>query len=257
MGGNIISYLNDKEDLPRLYHDLAEWFYLLTPPEDYADEAAFYRETIVNCNRRPVRRILELGSGGGNNASYLKHHFRMTLVDISKSMLKISRRLNPECEHIAGDMRRVRLNRQFDAVFIHDAIGYMTTEEDLVRVIETAFVHCLPGGVALFMPDYTRETYQPSASHGGKDEGNRGLRYLEWVWDPDPDDSTYIVEMVYLMRDGKNVTCQRDRHVMGLFSNDKWLQIINDAGFNARIAEFKADCHTNMGTHIFLGIKPE
>jgi len=30
-----------------------------------------------------VATVLELGSGGGNNASYLKHRFAMTLVDRS------------------------------------------------------------------------------------------------------------------------------------------------------------------------------
>jgi len=73
--------------------------------------------------------------------------------------------------------------------------------------------------------------------------------------DPDPDDSTYIMDMVYLMKDGQDVTCRRDRHVMGIFSNDKWLQLINDSGFTARIAEYKADYYPPMGTHIFLGMK--
>ena len=32
------------------------------------------------------------------------------------------------------------------------AIDYMTTAEDLARAVTTAFVHCRPGGVALFAP---------------------------------------------------------------------------------------------------------
>ncbi len=60
-------------------------------------------------------------------------------------MLAVSLRLNPECESVEGDMRTVRLGRQFDCVFIHDAIVYMTTGADLRRAIQTAFVHCEPG----------------------------------------------------------------------------------------------------------------
>lgn len=41
-------------------------------------------------------------------------------------------------------MRTVRLGRTFDAVFVHDAVDYMTSEDDLRHVIETAFVHCRP-----------------------------------------------------------------------------------------------------------------
>ena len=61
-------------------------------------------------------------------------------------MLEVSRELNPECEHICGDMREVRLGRQFGAVFVHDAVMYMTTERDLQKTIETAYVYCVPGG---------------------------------------------------------------------------------------------------------------
>ena len=71
--------------------------------------------------------LLELGSGGGNNASHLKHRFECTLTDLSPEMLALSRTLNPECEHIEGDMRTLRLERTFDAVFVHDAIAYITT----------------------------------------------------------------------------------------------------------------------------------
>ena len=104
----------------------------------------------------PVREVLELGSGGGHVALHLKQRFAMTLVDLSEDMLAVSRRLNPECEHLQGDMRTVRLGRTFDAVFVHDAVDYMTTEADLRRAIETAFAHCRPGGIAVFVPDRPR-----------------------------------------------------------------------------------------------------
>jgi SAM-dependent methyltransferase len=138
------------QELPKLYRELADWWPILSAPADYAEEAAFYHEAITSlCSFRP-RTMLELGSGGGNNASHLKRHYELTLVDLSPGMLTVSQELNPECEHLQGDMRTVRLGRTFDAVFIHDAIVYMATEEDLRRAIETAYVHIRPGGVALF-----------------------------------------------------------------------------------------------------------
>ena len=115
------------DETPRLYGDLADWWTLLSAPEEYAEEAEFYRQTMIAAADGPVRTVLELGSGGGNNASHLKAHYRMTLVDQSPEMLAVSRALNPECEHLIGDMRTVRLRRLFDAVFIHDAIMYLTS----------------------------------------------------------------------------------------------------------------------------------
>src|SRR5262244_325923 len=101
-------------DQPKLYGELASWFHLLSSPQDYAEEAEFARSLIADGSSAPPTTVLELGSGGGNNASHLKNHFQMTLVDIAQGMLKLSQRLNPECEHIQGDMRRLRLGRSFD-----------------------------------------------------------------------------------------------------------------------------------------------
>ena len=173
-------------DAPKLYNELAAWWPLLSAPHDYAEEAAGYQRILLEASGIPTHTLLELGSGGGNNASHLKARFSLVLVDRSPGMLRVSRALNPECEHVEGDMRTVRLGREFDAVFVHDAVVYMTTEADLRRAIETAYVHCKPGGAALFAPDHVRENFRPSTDHGGHDDGTRGLRYLEWTWDPDP-----------------------------------------------------------------------
>lgn len=245
------------KDLPDLYGKLANWFHLLTAPQDYAEEAAFYRKVMLEASVSPLHAILELGSGGGNNASHLKAHFKMTLVDLSPDMLEISRRLNPECEHIQGDMRNIRLGRRFDAVFLHDAVSYLTTEDDLRQAIETAFVHCQPGGVALFCPDYITETFAPSTEHGGHDAGNRGLRYLSWIWDPDPIDTTYIMDMAYLLKEDDNVQCRSDRHLMGLFPGSRWQSLIREAGFSAQAISHEWTGHQSlMGTRLFLGIRP-
>jgi SAM-dependent methyltransferase len=111
----------------RFYTDLASWWPLISAPEEYAEEAAFAASLLRMANP-PTRTVLELGSGGGSNAFHLKSEFELTLVDLSEEMLAVSRQLNPECEHLLGDMRTVRLGRCFDAVLVHDAIDYMTTE---------------------------------------------------------------------------------------------------------------------------------
>jgi len=170
--------MNDQPELPKLYRELADWWPVLSAPEDYAEEAMWYRDAILSASKRNVHTLLELGSGGGNNASHLKKHFQMTLVDLSPGMLAVSQKLNPECEHVQGDMRGVRLGRPFDAVFIHDAIAYMTSEDYLRSAIQTAYEHCAPGGVALFAPDDTKETFKSRTEHGGHDQETRSLRYL-------------------------------------------------------------------------------
>jgi SAM-dependent methyltransferase len=219
-------------DLPRLYGDLAKWWPLLSAPEDYAEEAEVYRSVLTRMAQIPVSTVLEMGSGGGNNASHLKAHFQMTLVDKSPGMLKVSGRLNPECEHHLGDMRTVRLGSEFDAVFVHDAVDYLTTLDDLRAAMRTAFEHCRPGGAAVFVPDHLTETFQSGTSHGGYDGDGRGMRYLEWTRDPDPGHSTYVTDFAYLLHeDGAGTSVHFDRHLCGLFSRDCWLRTLNEVGF--------------------------
>src|SRR5262249_52897931 len=204
-------------DLPKLYVELASWFHLLSSPSDYAEEAEFARNLIVEASSMQPKTLLELGSGGGNNASHLKAHFQMTLVDLSPGMLELSRALNSECEHLDGDMRIVRLGRRFDAVFVHDAIMYMTTRDELLQVIQTAAAHCKRGGAALFMPDVVRENFVSLTTHGGHDGDGRSIRYIEWTFDPDPSDTTYTVDFAYLLRESdKSVRAVHDQHVFGL-----------------------------------------
>jgi hypothetical protein len=223
----------------RLYREFAEWWPLLSAPADYVEEAAFYQRALLDACEGTAQTLLELGSGGGNNASHLKARFSMVLVDPSPGMLDVSRTLNPECEHVDGDMRSVRLERTFDCVFIHDAIVYMTSEEDLRKAIETAYVHCRPGGAALFAPDHVRETFRPSTDHGGEDNGGRGLRYLEWTWDPDPADTTYTVDYAYLLRERDGtVRVEHDRHIEGLFGRGDWLRLLAEAGFTPTVLPF-------------------
>ncbi len=218
----------------RFYGDLSRWWPLISPPEEYVEEAAF-AATILTSAEIPVHEVLELGSGGGHNAFHLKARFSMTLVDLSEDMLEMSRRLNPECEHRQGDMRTVRLGRTFDAVFVHDAVDYMLTEGDLRQAVETAFVHCRPGGVAVFVPDRVRETFEEETDHGGTDGSDgSGVRDLEWTWDPDPGDTSYRTEYGFLLREADGtVHFVHETHRHGLFSRHDWLRLLAEAGFEA------------------------
>jgi SAM-dependent methyltransferase len=216
---------------PLLYGELAPWYRLLDPPEDHRDEAAIYQQAIERAASPSPQTLLELGAGAGNNALYLKRRFRCTLTDLSEPMLALSRALNPECEHVRGDMRALRLHRTFDAVLVHDAVVYMTTKEDLCAAVDTAFGHTRPGGAAIFAPDCLRETFRENAAvHAGEDR-SRALRCLEWTWDPDPTDETYAVEYAFLLREGSAIRAVHDRHIEGLFARATWTGILSNAGY--------------------------
>jgi trans-aconitate methyltransferase len=213
------------------YDDLADWWPLFSPPEHYVDEAADLLERLGPLGPRP-RTLLELGSGGGSLASHLKSHFTLTLTDRSPGMLAVNRAINPESEHLVADMRSLRLERQFDVVLVHDAIMYATDAASVLATLQTAAIHCRPGGVVVVLPDYVRETFTPGTDEGGHDsQDGRGFRYLEWRWDPDSTDDTYIVDYAFLLREASGaVRAVHDRHIEGLFARARWLEWFAAAG---------------------------
>lgn len=236
----------------KFYDDLAGWWHLISDPADYAEEVAFFLPLLREVTARPAPTLLELGSGGGNNALHLKGAFASTtLVDLSPGMLAVSRTINPDCEHLQGDMRSLRLGRAFDAVFIHDAIDYMTSLDDLRAALTTAYLHCKPGGMALLVPDDVTETFEPGTDHGGHDSEGRAVRYLEWSDDPDPTDTTCIVDYVFILRQGDQPPqVEHERHVVGLFPRQTWLNLLAEVGFEA---DFVVD---TFERHVFIGRKP-
>ena len=217
----------------RLYRELAGWWPLISPPAEYTQEAA-YLAAVLGSAAVPVRQVLDLGCGGGHVALHLKGTFALTLVDISPDMLAVSRQLNPECEHVQGDMRTLRLGRAFDAVLVHDAIDYVTTQEDLGAVIRTAFTHCRPGGIALFVPDYVKDTFGEltGSGGGGTDQAGRQASFRERTWDPDPADDWVQADYEFTLRgaDG-TVELIRETHRLGAFSRATWARLLTGAGF--------------------------
>ncbi len=238
----------------RMYSDLAIWWPLMSPPSHYVEEAADLLPLLEGDDPagQAAQTLLELGAGGGSLASHFKSRFTLTLTDRSPNMLAISAQVNPECEHILGDMTTLDLGREFDRVLIHDAIMYATTPDAVRATLATAARHCRSGGLIVVVPDHVRETFEPGTEHGGDDNDtdSRGLRYLMWSWDPDPGDTTFEVAYAFLLRDSNGDTIiEQDRHREGLFARDEWLAWFAEAGFNTRI-------HRDpWNRDVFIGVK--
>jgi SAM-dependent methyltransferase len=236
---------------PKLYTELSGWWQLISPTEDYVEEAAFFGELFRDAN---ARTVLELGCGGGNVAWFLKKDFTLTLTDLSGAMLAESKKQNPELEHIEGDMRTLRLGKTFDGVLIHDAIMYMTSKQDLRAALLTAYEHCKPGGVAVIVPDFVAETFRPTTSHEGRDEGERGVRYMEWTWDADPDDTEVNYELILALKEGDRLRAVVDRQIAGLFPRATWLGLMREVGFKPEVVEDPSTGDERV--EVFVGHKP-
>jgi SAM-dependent methyltransferase len=208
----------------RLYGDLAPWWPLISPPSEYVDEIPRLQAALG-----PPGRLLELGSGGGHVASHLSQ-FDRTLVDLAEPMLAVSRELNPDCRHEQGDMRTIRLNERFDAVVVHDAIDYLLTEDDVEQMLDTAAEHLVDGGRLVLVPDGIADTFRPGTTSGGSEDAHgRAARFLEWVHELQPGETSVQVDYVFVLRerDG-SVDVVHEQHECGLFTINQWQRMLSD-----------------------------
>jgi hypothetical protein len=150
----------------------------------------------------------------------------------------------------------------FDAVLIHDAVDYVTCQADLRQVIGTAFAHCRPGGIAVFVPDYTAETFHAASGGGGSsDAGGRHGSFREWAWDPEPTDDWIQAEYEFTLRaaDGA-VQVVREAHRLGAFRRGTWLRLLADAGFDPQAGagpeSLAAECPGRMPRNLLIGRRP-
>ncbi len=242
----------------RLYDELAYLWPIISPPEDYAEEAAHWRCAIREKLGDGRHSVLELGVGGGHNLSHLTADFQATAVDISPRMLDHSRRLNPGVEHHLGDMRSVRLGRKFDAVLVHDAIAYMLTEDDLRAVFTTARVHLRAGGLLLTAPDLVQDTFKDGKvlrwpARPPKLPGDPVVSIEERLNDSDPSDTIVESLFVYTITEGGVQRVERDLHRSGLFFIATWTALMQEAGFVVDVLSLPGD-GDGCGEHLFRGV---
>lgn len=223
------------EDIPmyRLYGELAWLWPAMSPPAEYAEEAAHWRSLLRETLGPGRHPILELGVGGGHNLSHFAAEFAPVAVDLSEAMLAHSRRLNPTVEHHVGDLRSVRLGRRFRAVLIHDAISHMLTEGDVLAALETAGAHLEPGGLLLAAPDRFEDSFRaPEIDRGQGRADGLLVTYFEYTHRPQPGVPGVETLLTYVIEQGGSVQVELDRMHTGLFALDTWKRSFAQAGFS-------------------------
>ena len=235
-----------------LYDRLAYLWPVISPPEDYAEEAVHWRRALRESLGPGRHQLLELGVGGGHNLSHLTAEFDAAAVDISPRMLDLSRHLNPSVRHYLGDMRSFRLpGHAFDAVLVHDAICYMQTEEDLRATFATARAHLRPGGLFLAAPDLVRDNFRPGMKLKWATERD-GVAVIteEVIHDSDPDDTLVESHFTYTITEQGSERVERDIHVTGLFPISTWTSLFEEADFSVEVIPLPGD-GDGCGEHLF------
>lgn len=245
--------MHPKPGAPRLYHDLAWLWPLISPHEDYEEDSEHFAKLISETAGAPVVTLLHLGCGAGHNDHTFLRHFQVVGVDVSEDMLAQARILNPGASYLEGDMRQVRLGRTFSAVIALDATNYMYTEADLRAAFVTAHQHLEPGGIFLTCVEESTERFQQSKTVGSTHtfEGV-DITFIQNLYDPNPNDTTYEATFLYLIRQAGKLTIESEASVCGLFPMLTWVKLMLEVGFDVKQFEYQ---HEGGVLPILVGTK--
>lgn len=213
------------------YSDLAWTEHIIAPPDEYTEETELLVNTIKQHSKIEVKTLLHLGCGAGGNDYTFKRHFKVTGVDICENMLEIARDLNPEAVYHHGDMRTIELGKCFDAVVAPESIDYMRTENDLYSAMMTAQKHLKPDGVFLVVANTAERFSQNNFVYTGSRDDIE-ITLFENNYIPPYPGTTYEATLIYLIRRKGKLEIYNDRHILGLFKLETWLDLLKKAGFD-------------------------
>lgn len=137
----------NRENVFEVYDKIAEWF----SENRYSGlmEKSYLDKMTALLNKRAT--ILDLGCGTGKPIlEYLfSNKLEVTGIDASHKMIEIARKNFPTVELILEDMRKLSLNKKFDALIAWHSFFHLPAE-DQRKMFDIFAIHLNPKGILLF-----------------------------------------------------------------------------------------------------------
>jgi SAM-dependent methyltransferase len=212
---------------------------------DYPREAAELDRLIQE--RRPgARTLLDIACGTGAHLEHLTG-YEVEGLDLDPEMLGVARERLPNVPLHEGDMADFDLGKRFDAVVcMFSSIGYVRTAERLRSAVASMARHLELGGVLVVEPWLSPEVWvdrhvgavfvdQPELKIARMNVGER-------------EGNLSIFEFEYLVGTPNGLERFNERHELGLFTVEQYLEAFRAAGL-----EVDHDPEGPMGRGLYIG----
>ena len=212
---------------------------------DYPREAAELDRLIQE--RRPgARTLLDVACGTGAHLDHLSG-YEAEGLDLDPEMLAVARERLPKVAFHEGDMVDFDLGKRFDAVVcMFSSIGYVRTEERLRSAVASMARHLEPGGVLVVEPWLSPEAWVDR--HVGAvfvDEPELKIARMNVG---EREGNLSIFEFEYLVGTPNGLERFNERHELGLFTVEQYLEAFRAAGL-----EVDHDPEGPMGRGLYIG----
>jgi len=234
-----------------MYKELAKYYDLIYSWKDYKGEVNRIKDLIKKYNNSDGKELLDVGCGTGKHLEYLKPNFSCTGSDLNAEMLEIARENVKGVIFTQADMITMDLKKKFDIIIsLFSSIGHVKTYTNLEQTILNFSNHLKKGGVVIIEPWLTKSTYEAGrpgmTTYDSKDIKVARLNNTRI------ENDLSILEMHYLIAErNKDIEYFVEKHELGLFEIDKFLEYMTKAGLKAK---FLKD-GLMKGRGLYIGLK--
>ena len=215
--------------------------------KDYGAEAEKV-DALIRERAPEARTLLDVACGTGKHLEELASRYEVEGLDLDPDLLSIARDRLPDVPLHEGDMTDFDLGRQFDAVTcLFSSVGYVKTTENLRGAVAAMARHVGPGGVLVVEPWITPDRWE----HGRVsalfvDEPDLKAARMNV---PEVENGISIIEFHYLVATVDGVEHFTERHELGLFRHDEYVD-----AFRAARLEVEHDPEGLMGRGLYVGV---
>ena len=216
-----------------MYNQLAPYYDVVYQWKDYRAECEKLHRLIIKYKKSSGKRLLDVACGTGEHLKYLRSLYDVAGVDFSPAMLKEARRKLPGTVLARGKMLSFHLRRKFDVVLcLFSSIGYVQNYAKLRQALRNFSRHLVSGGVLLIEPFVSKEMYATGTIHS-LTQSAEGMTITRMNTSRRKGDLA-VLDFHYLVGTKQGVRHYSEQHVLALFDQENFLQILAQEGLPAR-----------------------
>jgi ubiquinone/menaquinone biosynthesis C-methylase UbiE len=206
----------------------AQYYDALYHFKDYRTAAAQLHQLIQQ--RHPsAHKLLDVGCGTGKHLEYLQEYYEVEGLDLNPELLQIARGRCPGVRFHQMNMVGFELDCAYDVVTcLFSSIGYVKSVNNMEKAVASMARHLSSGGLLFMEPWLTPENYW-----AGRITANfvdQPELKIAWMYTSEIDGRVSVFNINYLVGTPQGVEYFTERHEMGLFTQEEYLEASRKAG---------------------------
>jgi len=225
----------------KIYNELVKYYLFISQvglytKHGHAREATMIKKLIKKHKKTKGKKLLIAASGLGLHDRFLKKDFEIIGIDKNESMLRISRKINPDINYKKGDVKKFKLDEKFDVIMCMDALPHLITYRNLKIALKNLSRHLKKDGLLMFSLNPVKKSFK-GISVDKYSRGNLEVTLIQVNHKHSKKDVFDCCFIFVIKEKDKRMKIYLDECSGGLFEVTKIKKILTELGFKSHVYE--------------------